>query len=233
MSEGPTFAPRLVAAIAVCAAIAFAFSLLLQLRGTGEDMTVVQPSTYSHSAIGHAGLYEILRRLDFPVARGGHDASAGLGRGGVMVLAEPDLDFSSIDNIAFKSAPTILLVLPKRRGDPAADRTDWIGHAELLDLGPVRLALRLLVADGDVIRKDAPKSWTKYSLGPLPELGAPVQLVRSAKLRPIIASGNDILLGEMRDGRQRIVVLADPDPIENHMKHKQIRIRQATYKPTR
>jgi hypothetical protein len=217
MGEGASFSLRAILVLVGCVAIAFAFSMFLEIRGGDEDGSIIQPSTYSHAAIGHAGLYEMLRRLDFPVARSRLDAASGLGQGGVMVLAEPEADTSSVNEIAFKAAPTLLLILPKRTGARAPDRSDWIGYAELLDLRAVRLALGLLVRDGDVVRGDPPKSWSTNSLGVSPQLGPSVQFVHSAKLKPIISAGKDILLGEMRDGNRRIVVLADPDPIENHM----------------
>ncbi|HEY4986910.1 MAG TPA: hypothetical protein VII39_09835, partial [Bradyrhizobium sp.] len=44
----------------------------------------------------------------------------------------------------------------------------------------------------------------------------PIQLIKNSMIRPIVAAAEGVLLGEFRQGRRRIWVLADPDPIENH-----------------
>ena len=81
MAESPLFSRRVVTALAACVTIALALSFWLQLRGREEEV-VIGPSTYSRSAIGHAGLFETLRRLDQPVGRSRLDAAEGLRRGG-------------------------------------------------------------------------------------------------------------------------------------------------------
>ena len=54
------------------------------------------------------------------------------------------------------------------------------------------------------------------TLGVRPAIEDRVQLISSKALTPLIGSSDRMLLGELKNGRQRIWVLADPDPLENY-----------------
>jgi hypothetical protein len=47
-------------------------------------------------------------------------------------------------------------------------------------------------------------------------LAAPTQFIKSDKLRPVVAKGKQILVGELTKDDHRIFVLSDPDVLSNH-----------------
>jgi hypothetical protein len=61
------------------------------------------------------------------------------------------------------------------------------------------------------VRTEDVGSWT----GGTPSLRE-AQLVQSLRLEPLLAASAGILIGRLRQGRRTVVVLADPDLIENH-----------------
>jgi hypothetical protein len=67
-----------------------------------------------------------------------------------------------------------------------------------------------------ITRAPAPTSFDVNVLSLAPSLSGAIQLAQGSKLKPILATSQGILLGEIRDARRRVVVLADPDAIENH-----------------
>jgi hypothetical protein len=215
MAEGRLFSRPVIFALSASMMVALALSFWLQLRGGSEEV-IVQPSTYSRSAIGHAALYETLRRLDLPVARSRLGAVEGLGVGGVLVLAEPDISTMIRNFDMGHAAQTLLLVLPKRQGTRDLRRPDWIGDTRLLSPALVRGLLNLFVSRAEVVHVPSPKRWTVNRLGASPALADTVQLVRGGAITPIVATDAGTLVGEIRDGNRRILILSDPDPIENY-----------------
>jgi hypothetical protein len=92
----------------------------------------------------------------------------------------------------------------------------WIGSAELKLLAEPQRVLNLAVLGSEVVRAPVAPEWTANRLGPKPSVDAPVQVIRSDRLRPIVAAGPDILLGEISGRNRRLWVLADPDVMSNH-----------------
>jgi len=229
MADDTLFSRPVVIALGACITIALALSFWLQLHGVGEK-TIIQPSTYSRSAIGHAALYEMLHRLDLPVARSQLDAAQGLGADGVLILAEPDLDVFFSDGYTARSAQTTLLILPKRRGSVDMKNASWVGRVWQLPDSQVKTLLNRFTSGAEIIRVPTPAKWTSSNLKAEPALGKTVQLIRwpakgaknakdakdAPKITPIIADDDGILVGEIRNPRGRILVLSDPDPLENH-----------------
>jgi len=227
MADDALFSRPVVVALGACITIALALSFWLQLHGVGEKV-IIQPSTHSRSAIGHAVLYETLHRLDLPVARSQLDAAQGLGADGVLILAEPDLDVLSKDDYTVRSAETTLLVLPKRRGYVDRNRESWVGSVQALPDWQIETLLNLFTSGAQIVRVSAPVKWTTSNLGAEPEFSTTAQLIRwpatkagagskaDPKIIPILASDDGILVGEIRNRNRRILVLSDPDPIENH-----------------
>jgi hypothetical protein len=60
------------------------------------------------------------------------------------------------------------------------------------------------------------EKWTKNIFNVDPKITKPVQLIKSDKLTPLIASDKGILLGELKTDERTIWVLSDPDVISNH-----------------
>ena len=220
MKSAPIFSQRLLIVWVAAAILIFACSLLLMEHASREGHAGRQETTganaFSRSAIGHAGVADILRRLGLPVQESESGSLAKLRTGGVLVLAEPR-PFEGGDNLReLLEAKTVLLVLPKRRGQPSVTHPGWIEEASLVLPFEAAWALHMLVPDGTVVRQDAVDRWTENDLGPVPALTAPIQLMQSARLRPVVATAQGILLGEFKDRGRRVWVLADPDVIANH-----------------
>jgi hypothetical protein len=213
------FSPRLLAAWIAAALLTFAASLYFGSLGEGgkSGADAVGPSTFSRSAIGYAGIAEILRRLHIPVVKSQYDALAKLGSGGVLVVAEPELDGRAASAVtALLKAPTALLILPKWHGEASEAHRGWLADAALVPPLEADWVLNLAVPGGKVMRTAAAPRWTINALGETPSLDAPVQLITSDRLTPIVGASEGMLVGELRSKGRRLWVLSDPDVIANH-----------------
>ena len=215
MTEQTIFTPRLLAGWIAAVALTFVLSLAFMLHG--NDTTTVGPSTFSRSAIGHAGIADLLRRHGVTVVKSEGDSLHKLGAGGVLVLAEPEFH-GAADRAqqALLHARTVLLVLPKWLGQPDSSKPGWIAQADALPAFVPQSVLTTALGHGEVVRPAGKITWNDNEIGLLPHLTEPVQLVSSAWLRPIVGSDQGMLLGELRDRGRRLWVLSDPDVISNH-----------------
>jgi hypothetical protein len=212
------FAPRVVAALGAALVALFAASLLLTGAG-GNRVTgnLVGANTYSRSAVGHLGLFDVLQKLGYQAVRGERDILALLGTNGILILAEPTSAVSGgSGNSNLLGAETILVVLPKWEIRRSEDRDDWIGAAQLAPELVAQSVFYTVAGPGEVVRVTEPSGFQKSLEIPDPTVSGPMQLIKNSKMKPIVATAEGILLGEFREGRRRIWVLADPDPIENH-----------------
>lgn len=219
MNSQAIFTPRLLIGWIAAAVLTFGFSLYFMTQGdSGKSGTdAIGPTTFSRSAIGHAGMAEILRRLGTPVVKSQYDSLGKLGTDSVLVIAEPRFTAAVGDTLPpLLAAKNVLLVLPKWQGSPSDTRPGWIGSAEPISATEATAILNIVVQAGEVLRPDAIESWTTNALGPIPDLVAPAQLLRSSRVRPIVAAADGILVGEFREKGRRLWVLADPDVMENH-----------------
>ncbi|UQZ90188.1 hypothetical protein C4J81_13650 [Deltaproteobacteria bacterium Smac51] len=218
--KNTVFTPSTLALLLACALTLLALSVLLPAfddapvsRGSRSS-----PGSFSTSAIGHAGIYDVMRRLGRPVRRAVSNTLATVGSRGTLIVAEPDLRLiKSEDGLRLLSAPRLLLVLPKWRGFQDEDRPAWIGEVmPVANLNPQQ-TLALVAGQSWVIRKEWPKEWEGNELPFKPSgSGGLVQLIRSKELRPVVGTEEAMLVGEMREGRNRIWVLSDPDVMSNH-----------------
>jgi len=216
VNEQPVFSRRVLVGWIAAATAIFGFSLYLLGGGELTSPEGVLPSTFSRSAIGHAGIAEVLQRMDRVVVKSRQNSLDQLSRGSVLVIAEPRTG-TAFDDLtkALLKANTILFVLPKRIGLPHARKREWLGEAGRTSTLEAERVLRLVVPRGEVIRQDAAPNWTTNVMNISPNLPEPIQLMRADRLTPIIAAGDRMLVGEMRDGSRRIMVLSDPDVISN------------------
>lgn len=223
MSAPSVFSPRLLLGWLAAAVLIFAASLFF--LGAGGDSgkpgaDTIGPSSFSRSAIGYAGIAEILHRLDIPVVKSQYHALGKLHAGGVLVITDPkptmvvDDDATVDDDL--EGAKTMLLVLPKWHGVASEQHRGWIETAHLIDSESVRWALCLALAKGDVVRPGLLKGWSQNQLGVAPTLDDTVQLMRGAQLKPIVANSDGILVGEIPRKGRRLWILADPDVMANH-----------------
>jgi hypothetical protein len=217
MNGEPVFSRRLLIGWTAAAVVVFALSLFLI---GGSELGAPESSgtnTFSRSAIGHAGIAEVLQRLGIPVVKSRQDSLEKLSRGSVLVIAEPRLGRQSEEAIRpLLKADMILLVLPKWVGLPSEQKSGWIRDARQRFTGDAQWALRLVAPRGEVLRESDDPKWTTNTLGPVPHLVAPVQLMRDAGLRPIVAADRGVLVGEIADRNRKVWILSDPDVISNH-----------------
>lgn len=211
----PVFARRLLLGFIAAAVGTFVLSLYLMTR---EDHGIDRfgASSYSVSAIGYAGIAGLLEKLGVPVVKS-RSNSLKKAEDGVLVIAEPRL--AGITETAIPSlmkAPKILLILPKWA--PARDRShgSWVERVVERPAIEAQRTLGLTLAQPDVTRAAKVESWSVNTIGIAPPLSEGVRLMKSDKLTPLVASKDGILLGEIREGGQRIWVLSDPDAIANH-----------------
>jgi uncharacterized protein DUF4350 len=218
MNGQSPFEPRVVAAlVAVFVALLAASLLLTGAAGRSATANLVGANTLSRSAVGHLGLFDVLRKLGYQTVRGERDVLAQLGTNGVLILAEPAAAVSgSAANGNLLGAETILVVLPKWNIRRSEERNTWIGKAQLAPEYVAQSVFYSVAGPGQIVRVTAPSRFKNNLEIPNPTVSGPIQLVRNSKLTPIVATAEGILLGEFKEGRHRIWVLADPDPIENH-----------------
>jgi hypothetical protein len=220
MSPTSVFSPRVLIGWLAALVLTFAASLFLMGRGDGgkPGADAIGPSSFSRSAIGYAGLAEVLRRLDIAVVKSQYNALGKLRPGGVLVITEPrgTFDAAQIAGDDILKAKTLLLILPKWTGPPSEAHRGWIAKAFMVDESTAAAALNLAVAKAEIRRPHAVETWSENRLGAAPSLDASVQLMRSDKLKPIVAGADGILVGEIAEHGQRLWVLADPDVVDNH-----------------
>jgi hypothetical protein len=217
MSE-PVFSRRLLLGWVGAAIATFALSLYFMGRpGEPGGTDAVGPSTYSRSAIGHAGIADVLQRLGVTVIKSRESSADKLGKDGVLVLAEPRPTAISEPALrALLDARAVLLVLPKWTGRASEKNPGWLATAEEKPPSQAQWVLNLVAGGGEVVRESQIPAWTTNLLGGRqPQLERPVQLMRSGALRPIVGTSAGILVGELNQKRT-VWVLADPDVIANH-----------------
>jgi hypothetical protein len=215
MSEA-IFSRRLLIGWVGAAIATFALSLYFIGRQGEPGTDAVGPSSYSRSAIGHAGVAETLQRLGVPVVKSRNNSADKLGKDGVLVLAEPSA--TAVNEPALRAlldARAVLLVLPKWTGRPSQRQPGWLSTAEEKSPAQAQWALNLVAGGGEVVREGQTPVWRTNLLGRTPQLETPVQLMRSGALRPIVGSPAGILVGELNQKRSTWI-LADPDVIANH-----------------
>lgn len=211
------FSRRILVGWIAAAVVVFAVTLYFMGGGELGGPAGFGPSTYSRSAIGHAGIVDVLQRLDIPVIKSRYNSLEKISSGSVLVIAEPPAGRQGEENLrTLLKADTILLVLPKWAGVPAEKPAGWVRHVNVLSNADVQLALRLIVPNGEVVRQSTQVTWTTNALGVTPNLSDPYQLIRGNRLVPIIGGAEGMLVGEITNRNQKIWILSDPDVIANH-----------------
>jgi hypothetical protein len=130
MSDAPIFSRRLLMAWIAGAIVVFAISMFFLGAGEVANPESIGASTFSRSAIGHAGIAEVLQQLGIPTVKSRYNSLDRLGPGGVLVLAEPRRTQSDAEIGKLLTAPTTLLVLPKWTGQPSEQTEGWLREAK-------------------------------------------------------------------------------------------------------
>lgn len=198
------------------ASVVAIFTLSVLLATISIEDEPIGPTIASRSAIGYQGLYTLLQRLELQVGQSRIDAYIAPGRGGVLILDEPDIGLMAKGQGAdlFK-APNVLVVLPKWSGEQDIFHDGWVSKTKPLDLETPRQVLALVDKQALVVREQA-AAWTRNVIGVTPAFDGQVQLITHSFLTPLVGTGDKMLLGAFSTAKTRIWVLADPDPLENH-----------------
>jgi hypothetical protein len=218
-----TFSGRRGRSLGIAALVSLlAATFLLLTPGDESRVRSAGADGYSISAIGHAGLLQLLRDEGMPVVQLRHRRDAY--EAGLLVACEPG-KFEDAEREAFhramQEAPVALLVLPKRSGSADPKKPRWIANSSPLAVDEVDDALDDLLfsqslAAPSIVRTDAPTGWQSTDLagGAIPELPGPVQLMArgAARIQPWIECDQGVLLGRVGD----LYVLSDPDLLANH-----------------
>jgi hypothetical protein len=217
MSATSVFSPRVILGWIAAVTATFALSIYLMAFGSGDNTrNAVGPSAFSRSAIGYAGLAELVRRLGIPVVKRRAGDNSPTGPGKLLIIAEPPPSTAEEQGrFIFGSADRVLVVLPKWQGYRSESHSGWIADARLLPTGFADQAIIKSGATGKTARIDRPVRWTTNVLGVAPQLDALVQVMRDTNLRPIVAADGGVLVGERIDRGRRIWILADPDMLSN------------------
>ncbi|MCL1874830.1 MAG: hypothetical protein FWF87_01060 [Synergistaceae bacterium] len=224
MNKAP-FSPRSVTLLIAFTTALAAMSVLLH----NNDMVPITAgerfasNSYSISAIGHSGFYDLLRRLDQPVSRNAGNALAAAGKQGVLIAAEPDLRHAlSAGTLRFMDAPRLLIVLPKWRGTQDRNRSLWVSEVELVSQNTAQQVLTIAAGRESalfyrILNDSENMVWHVNEIGIEPSLPNVIQLIRSEKIMPIVGNRDNMLLGEIRTANEnKIWVLSDPDILSNH-----------------
>jgi hypothetical protein len=223
MSEQSLFSPRVLLLWVSALAAILALSLYLFAFGDGAPETrAVGPSAYSRSAIGYAGLAELLRRAGAPVTSKRIGSVSDEDADSLLILAEPEAAARyEATGFQFGPARNVLVILPKWLGERDARHPGWIGHVEAAPESNADWALSILGLGGRVERggrDGAPfrVQLTTNRLGVEPQLPGDLQLIVGGSLVPILATGAGVMIGESVSRGRRIWVVADPDILSNH-----------------
>jgi hypothetical protein len=217
MSSETVFSGRLLAGWIAGAVVVFAVSLYLMGGGEVSGPESTGASTFSRSAVGHAGIADVLQRLGIAVVKSRYNSLEKLTPRSVLVIAEPRPGQQSEEAIrTLLKADRILFVLPKWTGLPSEQSPGWIREVRLRSTSEAAWALHLVAPRAQVMREEGEVKWATNPLGPAPSLAAPTQLLRGGDLRPIIAADRGMLVGEISGRDRTIWVLSDPDLISNH-----------------
>ena len=153
MSGEPVFSGRLLAGWIAGAVVVFAISLYLMGGGEVSGPESTGPSTFSRSAVGHAGLAEVLQRLGIAVVKSRYNSLEKLAPGSVLVIAEPRPGQQSEEAIRMLlKADRILLVLPKWTGLPSEQTPGWLREVRPRSTNDAQWALNLVAPRAQVVR---------------------------------------------------------------------------------
>ena len=211
------FSPRIVFALAGLAVVLFGLALLFTGGGAEPDADLsVGANSYSRSAIGHRALYETLDKAGRTVLRADSNPLGKLGDDGVLVLFEPESSAFDV-TLATKitAAKRVLLVLSKDVGLADPDHPGWIRSAYAMALGDAATGLPTADSKARLERDNdfAPMAINRFPQAPV--IGAQRQRASGGDMDVVIGDQGRYLLGERIDNGRRLIVLTDPEPLEN------------------
>jgi hypothetical protein len=222
MSETQLFSPRVLLIWISALAAIFGLSLYLIAYGDGApEAQAVGPSAFSRSAIGYAGLAELLRRANIPVVKKRIGSVSEDAKSSLLIIAEPQASAQSEANgFALGRSASVLVILPKWTGVRDDRHRGWVKDVEAASEGEANWALSILGVDGRIGRgaeaSALSKALTVNDLSIAPTLPDDLQLIVKSSLAPIVATSAGVLIGEKIQRGRRIWIVSDPDILSNH-----------------
>ena len=219
---GPLFRARTVLVMVLVGVVSF--SALLVLSAYAPDLRSGSDGgahALSRSAVGYAGLVELLKGLgEAPIISRGTPPPVRGGSGLLILTPTPATEPKEIPNLRFSGA--VLVVLPKWQTAPQPLNPRWVDRIGLL---PPELVVHSMGGGRTVERRngvsrpvlqaapDAPifPANERFPLGPVDSF----QTLSGPMLTPLLvdASGRTVLaMSRVRP----ILVLSDPDLLNNH-----------------
>jgi hypothetical protein len=222
MNEPSVFSPRILLIWISALAAILGLSLYLFAYGIGAPETqAVGPSAFSRSAIGYAGLAELMRRANIPVVRKRIGSAPEDSKSSLLIIAEPEVSAQTEANgFALGRAANVLVILPKWEGERDERHQGWIKHVDPAPMGNANWALSILGVGGELTRgaegAALDRTLTLNKLDAAPTLPGDLQLIAKSSLTPIVATSAGVLIGEKISRGHKIWVVADPDFLSNH-----------------
>ncbi|MCY3621419.1 MAG: DUF4350 domain-containing protein [Gammaproteobacteria bacterium] len=213
---------RSAALLILIGGAAFCAFLALVVVIDPADRTVTGPSSYSRSAIGHAGFAGLLREMGYDVKTNRSRLGRGMAPGDVLLILEPNLLSHTVADLQrlMEGKRSVLIALPKWESNALPGPRGWIKEASLLPKGTAGGVARGVVVPASIERPDVDNPWFDRLGRGTPTIEDDLQLVSGAQLDALISRSDGILVGETTDGEAKIVVLADPDILANHGLHR-------------
>lgn len=201
----------LLALVAIGVALGFATRNNVRTARLDEAGATV----LSASALGHRAFARYLANLGFQHDVVNGDGRLAAGDHGVVVIAEPVSDRAAIERVrSIARSGKTLLVLPKYVGEPDPDRPGWVKTAELLPPGVPARVLSALDKEAAIVRTNEAGMPHRGRFEIAVTTSEP-QLIKSNKIKPLLATKHGILIGELQTAAGRVVIVSDPEIISN------------------
>jgi len=192
---------RVMAAWVAAVIILVVGTIALAIFGGGSTESV-GPSAFSRSAIGYAGIADVMHRLGARVLKNRGDSIASLDPAGVLVVAEP-LNAPAQRMSTLMNAHTVLLILPKWTAQESKKHRGWISDATEVAVSTARSAAQ--IANVDVVRVPRVTSWSRNEIGRVPVISqGGVQLI-IGDVAALLAAGDHLLDRRAEAVHQRAV----------------------------
>lgn len=234
--EGGFSRRRLAWAVGVAVASFAIFLLLLAYGHDLEGRPVPGPNTFSRSALGYEGAAELLRTLGLGVVSRQAPAGSGVGPDHPLVAAEPDSSsgrlsarFATLWQEAVDRKAALVVILPKwAPGLPQKNKPEWLAEIDLMPIELVRRTLsrpegseRPLEIERFARAQGCEASWPDEETSTPLKIDTEdvVQLLRAGGgFVPVIQCAGGLLVARRpaTGDRPQLVVIADPDLLNNH-----------------
>jgi hypothetical protein len=204
-----------------CAAALFAISILLSGGREEPSLGGAGAGVYSKSALGYAGVWDVMKRSGMKVSASTGNTAAEVGPRGTLIIGEPLMSLLGGTDDAVSRAERVLLILPKWGWTRDENHTAWVSQVEPMPLSTPQGILFYMAPEGGIVfRTEWPERWQVNEIGTDPSGSGVIQLIRDGDMRPLVGTPDGVLLGEIEREGTKLWVLSDPDIIANHGAHR-------------